>query len=196
MDYQAGQEQSLFNNIINNTGSNAVDGSGVSGDSSNTDSGTPDTNGLDSGIKNSNNIANETVKNTAKMTGIKAASAGVASLMIIAGGIFAYNNIKANNNVEIPVAIEENASAESVSNDEAMLDVDKDSIRMEVSDLNRDILSIYEVVKTQCFLGLDNWNINYIISEIKIIDYGEAGGEYDSTYVMWSRDYIEILKMM
>ena len=180
------QQQSILSNITNSTNSTGLSGSELPGNTANTGG---------RGIKTA---TEESIKNASKALSMKAIAAIIASAMLIGIGILVYNKSTVDK-VANPAITVDNQEVEVISRDkEEVIDTERDYVRGEINDFNTDCKDLYEVIRTQNYFRNDdkndNWNINYIISEIKIVKVEGGEDYYDSTQIMWARDWIDIFK--
>ena len=196
----ASKQQSMLNNIINS--SRAME-SVVSDAKSNIES-EPyynlDNSGYQSrannpGVNNSiNNVSSEILNNASKASGIKAIAAGVLAISIVAGGIFAYNNSKGKNESSLPEVVESQEDTQSTSSEISEDISDNETIRYEIEEYKSNVESLYNVVKSRNLMEDDNseeWNIEYILSKIRLEDGGDGTLYYSSTYPMWCSQWID-----
>ena len=202
----AANQQSIFNNILNNSKLEKSVGSDITSNTDdksykNVDDGKYQSSNNTEVNNPSNNVANEVLKGASKTSAIKSIAAGLAAISIVSGGIFAYNNSKSNNELN-PIEVAENKEdsqdvngkiSEDIS-DEISEDIsDGKSIRYEIEKYKSNIESIYNVVNSGNLMEDDSeqWGINYIISEIKLEDAGDGTSYYSSTYPMWCSQWLE-----
>lgn len=195
----ASNQQSMLNNIINSSipmelGAYDISSNIESETYDNVDNSGYKSRNNNTGVNNfSSNTSNGILNNASKISATKAIVSGLLAISIIGGGIFLYNNSKGNNESNLPVVVENQEETESTSDELSEEISDSEEIRYEIEEYKSHVKTLYNVVKYGNIMEdeSEEWNIDYIISEIKLEDGEDGTLYYSSTYPMWCSQWLD-----